>query len=143
MDNNGQINPQELQIQGLLDCYLQINSLNQGFDDDSVHLDEDTLTAFIEGNLLDQEIKPTISHLSSCSYCRHISAELVKLDMAFAEDTDPLVERLGEPTRVSDVLNGVLSKIFGPADGAVFAHNESKEETEKTEEQETDQETRE
>ncbi len=141
MVNNGQITPQELQIQGLLDRYLQTNSLNEGFDEESIHLDEDTLSAFIDGNLLEREAKPIVSHLSNCSYCRHISAELVKLDTAFADDSVPVVETTGEPTRVSEVLNGVLSKIFGTADGAVFAHNEKDEEEDP--EQETDKETKE
>ena len=33
-----------------------------------------------------------------------------------------------EPSRVSGVLSGLLSRIFGTSDGAVFAHNEEKDE---------------
>jgi len=128
MVNNGQITPEVLQIQGLLDRYLQTNSLNEGFDEESIHLDEDSLSAFIDGNLLEREAKPIVNHLSNCSYCRHISAELVRLDMTFANEPAAVVMPQGEPTRVSEVLNSVLSKIFGTADGAVFAHSEKDEE---------------
>ena len=63
-----------------------------------------------------------------CSLCRHITAELVRLDLEFAgeEIARPIVSE--EPSKISAVLNGLLSRIFGTADGAVFAHQESDEE---------------
>ena len=139
MNNKGQINSKELQIQGLLDHYLQANSQNKSFENKSEHLDEDSLAAFVDGNLLEGEAKPIINHLANCSYCRHISSELIKLDLVFAEEPAPVGQLAAEPTKVSEVLSGVLSRIFGSADEAVFAHNEDEKNPEDvTEEEESD-----
>lgn len=138
------ITPQENKIQRLLDRYLRQRA------SDSVpalvsesHLDDDSLTAFVEGNLSSREARPMVAHLVDCSFCRHVTTELVRLDLAFAE-TDVVEGRTetSEPSRVSEVLSGILSRIFGTNDGAVFAHqeNESEEdaEKEKPEEDETE-----
>jgi hypothetical protein len=102
---------------------------NNGFETNSDHLDEDMLTAFVEGNLTEQEAKPVSTHLVGCSFCRHITAELIKLDYAFAEDSQAVPVTNAEPTKVADVLSGILSRIFGGNDGAVFAHEETEKET--------------
>lgn len=113
----------ELKIQGVLDGYLRTTSSNNDLNL-SNHLDEDTLTAFVEGNLTETEAKPITTHLVSCSFCRHISAELIKLDMAFAEEAQVVTITESEPTKVSEVLGGILTRIFGTNDSAVFAHQE-------------------
>lgn len=141
-NNDGQINPKQIQIQGLLDRFLQANVSNNGFENVSNHLDEDTLTAFVEGNLSETEAKPITTHLIDCSFCRHITTELIKLDVVFAEDaiTDVVTET--KPTKVADVLSGILSKIFGSSEEAVFAHHEPDEENSnetKSEEVESDE----
>ncbi|PND82644.1 hypothetical protein C1X11_27985, partial [Escherichia coli] len=65
-----------------------------------------------------------------CSFCRHVTAELVRLDFAFAdqEAAMPATARQSEPTSVSDVLSNLLSRIFGTSDSAVLAHQEPEEE---------------
>lgn len=136
MNDKGQINSKELQIQGLLERYLQNNSLNKSVDANESHLDEDSFTAFIEGNLSEREAKPIVSHMAGCSYCRHISAELVKLNAVFADEPHPVVESEPEPTKVSEVLNGVLSRVFGTTEGAVFAHEEKEEKDEESDSEE-------
>ena len=83
-----------------------------------------------------------VAHLVDCSFCRHVTTELVRLDLAFAEtDMVEIRAETSEPSRVSEVLSGILSRIFGTNDGAVFAHqeNDSEEdaEKEKPEEDET------
>ncbi len=126
-NGKGQMNPKEIQIQGLLDRFLQAKSISNGFETSSEHLDDDTLTTFVEGNLSESEAKPITTHLVNCSFCRHITAELVKLDFAFADDTQVVTATNAKPTKVADVLSGILSRIFGSNDGAVFAHQESDE----------------
>jgi hypothetical protein len=128
-NDKGKMNPREIKIQGLLDGYLQINLSNNNHEKPH-HLDEDTLTAFVEGNLTEREAEPVTTHLVGCSFCRHITAELIKLDLAFAGEALPKLAEKSEPTKVSEVLSGVLSSIFGTTDGAVFAHQESEEEEE-------------
>jgi hypothetical protein len=127
MENTEKMDPKVVQIESLLGRYLKrfaadgsVNSVG------GHHLDEDSLSAFAEGNLGERESAPMISHLVDCSYCRNVTAELVRLDMAFAEEV-PVRAAAEEqaPRRVSDVLSTILSRIFGGADGAVFAHNES------------------
>ena len=129
------ITPQENKIQGLLDRYLRQRVSGSGFALASEsHLDDDSLTAFVEGNLSSREARPMVAHLVDCSFCRHVTTELVRLDLAFAE-TDVVEGRAetSEPSRVSEVLSGILSRIFGTNDGAVFAHqeNDSEEDAEK------------
>lgn len=138
------VTPQENNIQRLLDRYLRQRASGSGPAHASEsHLDDDSLTAFVEGNLSGREARPMAAHLVDCSFCRHVTTELVRLDLAFAE-TDVVEGRAeaSEPSSVSEVLSGILSRIFGSNEGAVFAHqeNDSEEdaEKEKTEEDESE-----
>ena len=128
MKNTEQMNPPELKIQGLLDRYLA-SQRSIGVEVGGPHLDEDHLAAFTEGNLSEREAMPIVAHLADCSFCRHITAELVRLDLALESESGPVrtASEATEPTRISAVLNGLLSRIFGTNDGAVFAHNETEE----------------
>jgi hypothetical protein len=48
--------------------------------------------------------------------------------MHFAEIDEPAAVRAtNEPVSVSSVLSSILSRIFGTTEGAVFAHEEKKE----------------
>lgn len=130
MENKGLTNPQDIQIQGVIDRYLRStvtsDSLGSG-----QHLDEDSLAAFTEGNLSLREARPIVSHLVDCSFCRHVTAELIRLDLAFAEELQVAAVE-NQPSRISEVLNNLLSRIFGNNEGAVFAHQEKDEDTEDT-----------
>ena len=134
MENKEIINSQDIQIQGLVDRYLR----SQNFANNKIlpgeHLDEDSLTAFTEGNLSEREAQPIVSHLVDCTFCRQVTTELIRLDLAFADEA---VQRAtveeSQPSKVSEVLSGLLSRIFGTNDGAVFAHQEKEEDSEKTE----------
>ena len=131
MENSGQMNPQELRIQGLLDLYLASRKAGETAVQ-TPHLDEDSLAAFAEGTLSEREAKPVVSHLVDCGFCRHITAELVRLDLQFAFETETVrpVAEAAEPAKISQVLSNLLSRIFGTNDSAVFAHEEKDEEKE-------------
>lgn len=134
MENTGKINLQEIKIQGLLDGFLNLRTANDNLSNESWHLDEDLLSAFVEGNLNPRESQPIVSHLVDCSFCRHITTELVRLDLAFAGEEIQVAETSTEqPSRISEVLNGLLSRVFGTSDASVFAHQED-EDKEKDEE---------
>ena len=133
MENMGKRNSEELQIQGLLDRYLNRQNTD-GLSNQQNHLDEDSLTAFVEGNLNKREAKPVVGHLVDCSFCRHVTAELVRLDLAFADEQVQAVEYKNQPSSVSEVLSGLLARIFGTGDSAVFAHNETEEKSENKDE---------
>ncbi|HEX8369683.1 MAG TPA: hypothetical protein VF604_14150 [Pyrinomonadaceae bacterium] len=137
MINKGTTTTEDLMIQGLLGNYLRFRSANQNLNNDK-HLDDDSLSAFVEGNLSERESTPILSHLIDCSFCRHVTAELVKLDFAFAgEETLTMPVAQDAPTSVSDVLNNLLSRIFGTSDsGAVLAHQQPEEKEDEAEEDE-------
>ncbi len=136
MENKESTNPQDLQIQGLMDRYLRSKVSSNDFALRERHLDEDLLTAFTEGNLSEREGQPVVRHLVNCSYCRHVTTELIKLDLAFAEEIQVAAVE-NQPSKISEVLSGLLSRIFGTNDGAVFAHQEKEdEEKEDTEDKE-------
>ena len=124
MNNSNNLSSADIRMIGLVDRYLKVKSDNEY---NEAHLNEDTLTAFVEGGLNKRESKYVVNHLVGCSFCRHITAELVKLEMAFAEETTPEVEYKNEPTKVSEVLSGILSRLFGTSEGAVFAHEEKQD----------------
>ncbi len=52
MENKESTNPQDLQIQGLIDRYLRSKVSSNDFALRERHLDEDLLTAFTEGNFI-------------------------------------------------------------------------------------------
>ena len=130
MKNEWLTSPQDIQIQGLLDRYVRSLSANGNFTEQAWHLDEDSLAAFVEGNLGERETKPIISHLIKCSFCRHVTAELVRLNAAFAENEIGVAASESQPSRISEVLSGLLSRIFGTNDGVVFAHQEEEKPSE-------------
>ncbi len=124
MNNEGQMSRSELKIQTALGAFLQMRGALIDTNPGTEHLDEDVLTAFVEGTLSENEATPVVSHLSSCNFCLHVSSELIKLESAFAEETRPAVLLESEPVKVGSVLSGILSRIFGTGENAVFAHEE-------------------
>lgn len=122
MNNQGKEHSREEIIKGILDGFLRSGWTSTEFEDQE-HLDGDAISAFVEGNLSRREAAPVNSHLVECSFCRHRTAELIRLDLEFAEaSAAPAVTN--EPSKVSDVLSGILGKLFGAGEGAVFAHQE-------------------
>jgi hypothetical protein len=144
MENTGNMNLQELKIQGLLDRYLASRKSNESpVSAQTLHLDEDSFTAFAEGRLSEREAAPMVAHLVDCSFCRHVTTELVRLDLEFAPETEsvrPMV-REAEPSKISEVLSGLLSRIFGSGGQAVEAYDdkENKDEKEKIGEDPTEE----
>jgi len=55
MKNKELINPQDIQIQGLLDRFLRSQVSRNNLTTQERHLDEDALAAFTEGNLGERE----------------------------------------------------------------------------------------
>ncbi len=139
MENEGKLDSEESNIRGLLNRYLRLKISVNGLTVEGQHLDEDSLTAFVEGNLANRETQPIVNHLVNCTFCRHKTAELVKLEMAFADEEAKVAVDENQPSKVSEVLSNLLSRIFGSNEGAVFAHQE-KEESEELENSEKEKE---
>ncbi len=132
MENNEHMDPQQAAIQNLVGQLLNAgkgHEFNRAAN--GPHLDQDSLAAFTEGILSEREAKPVVSHLVDCSFCRHVTAELIRLDMTFAETpaAAPITET-AEPSKVSGVLSGLLARIFGASENAVFAHEDKEAEKE-------------
>jgi hypothetical protein len=144
MDDKKKMSSEEMKMQSLLEAFLlSRTSLKSSAAETSFHVDEDFLTAFTEGNLSERESIPVVTHLANCGFCRQKTGELVRLDLAFnGSDEDARPAAASEPHKISEVLSGLLSKVFGSAEGAVFAHNEDEAGTkdqEKTDEREKEE----
>lgn len=127
MANSNNMTGEETKLQGILAAYL---SSRTDVPPTLIHLDQDTLAAFSEGLLNERESGPVVSHLADCSFCRHITAELVRLEFEFADEPIMTRSESSEPSKISAVLSSLFEKIFGSADNAVLAHEEKKEEKE-------------
>ena len=88
------------------------------------HLDDDYLSAFTEGRLNDNESAPVLKHLVACSFCRHITAQLVRLDLEVGETKDSISIAQEDPGRIRRLLDDLGSRVFVPSDDeAVFAYH--------------------
>lgn len=86
------------------------------------HLDEDAMSAFVEGQLSENETRSIISHLTSCGSCREFTARLIRLESTFtAEDESTMVE--DAPSRLRQFLERFAAQVI-PSGGedAVFAY---------------------
>lgn len=129
MNNLRDNNLQDLQIQKLLGVFLQSRASSNNLSAPGEHLDDDSFATFVEGTLSEREAEPIFNHLADCSYCLHITGELIKLKFAFADETVEVAQIRSEPSKVSEVLSNLLSRIFGSGESAVFAHEETNPET--------------
>lgn len=90
-----------------------------------VHLDEDALSAFVEGRLTETESAPVIQHLVGCGFCRRATAELIRLEA----ETGPMETALPaseqeEPGRIRSLLDKLASRVLPQSEGdSVFAYH--------------------
>jgi hypothetical protein len=131
-DNN---NNKNNQFQQMVENFLRLRSASSN--DTGAHLDDDSLAAFVEGDLSARENNMFMGHLSDCGFCLHKTAELAELQTYFAseeQDFAPAAET--QPIRISEVLSGLFSRLFGNFDTGetVFAHEEKKEDKDASEE---------
>lgn len=130
------MDPQETTIQGVLAGYLASRRSTPAGE----HLDHDSFAAFTEGTLSKREAEPVVSHLVECNFCRNITAELIRLDLKFATESTAAETResAAKPSAISEVLSGLLTKMFGHTEDTVFAHQEDEEKDGENEEREKD-----
>jgi hypothetical protein len=96
------------------------------------HLDEDSLSVFVEGRLGDKESAPLVSHLVSCGSCRNITAQLIRLDteLSGVETEAPPVSE--EPGRIRSLLANLASRVLPSSeDEVVFAYHAPADDFEK------------
>jgi hypothetical protein len=99
------------------------------------HLDEDTLSAFVEGRLSQTESAPLVRHLVACNSCRNVTAQLIRLDTelsGFETESSPLAQ---EPGRIRTLLADLASRVLPSSDDeAVFAYHAPADDFEKKDE---------
>lgn len=88
------------------------------------HLDEDAISAFVEGRLAEAESSPVISHLVACSSCRQTTAQLIRLGSQFDPENDSTTSD-ESPGRLPALLDRLASRL-GPSfdEDAVFAYHD-------------------
>ena len=88
------------------------------------HLDEDAISAFVEGRLAEAEVSPVISHLIACTSCRQTTAQLIRFESQFAPETEATVVE-ENPERVPSLLERLASRL-APSfeEDAVFAYQD-------------------
>jgi hypothetical protein len=88
------------------------------------HLDEDSLSAFIEGRLSEAESAPAISHLVACGFCRRFTAQLVRLESEIGIEETSSTPPAEEPGRIRRLLDELAARVLPSADDeAVFAYH--------------------
>lgn len=103
------------------------------------HLDEDALSAFVEGRLSDTESAPLISHLVMCNSCRRFTAELVRLDVEVSQGETVAPPPTEEPGRIRSLLQDLAARVL-PSSDEVFAYHAPADDFEpKTEAKEDEQ----
>ncbi len=99
------------------------------------HLDEDALSAFIEGRLSEAESAPVVAHLVSCGFCRHITAQLVRLESEIGASETSLPPATEEPGRIRRLLQELAARVLPSSeDEAVFAYHAPAEDFRRKEE---------
>jgi anti-sigma factor RsiW len=118
-------NKEQVRLRRMLDDHLRhraslAQSLAAG-----AHLDEDALSAFVEGRLSELESAPITRHLVSCATCRNITAQLVRLDTELSggmTEAAPVITE--EPGRIRRLLADLAARVLPSTDGdAVFAYH--------------------
>ena len=122
-------NQGEKQFEGLLSLYLRQRQLSKGSSTNQLHLDEDSLSAFVEGSLTQQQAAPIIKHLINCIFCRRVTVQLAALSEAL-EDA-PNITNTVRQNSWRELWNNLTESVSRSYDNAVIAHEEEKEIDEK------------
>lgn len=105
------------------------------------HLDEDALSAFTEGRLSENESAPVVKHLVACSFCRNITAQLIRLDSEIGEHAQNIPSTPEEPGRIRRLLDDLAARVFPSSDDeAVFAYHAPADDFKKNDEASDEQE---
>jgi hypothetical protein len=105
--------------------HLQRSAINASPAVADVHLDEDALSAFVEGRLTETESSPVIQHLVGCGFCRRATAQLIRLEseVGSTETATPAVEQ-EEPGRIRSLLDSLAARVLPQSEGdSVFAYH--------------------
>lgn len=99
--------------------------------EEGLHLDEDIINALLENRLSRREKKPIIDHLVKCDFCRHLTAEIVKLDSVLSEEG--LLE-YQESHRLSQKVSDLVFSLFQKPLASIEAFEEKQKTEDKKDE---------
>lgn len=103
-----------------LKTYTEVEALD-------AHPDEDTVSAFLEGQLDEAGSSQMVSHLIACGSCRHTTAQLTRLDSQINTENDSALEDEGLG-RVRLLLEGLASRVMPSSEeDVVFAYQNPSE----------------
>ena len=86
------------------------------------HLDEDSLSAFVESSISDNESSSIVSHLIACVSCRDASARLIRLESLQLEDDEVTIPEQS-PSRLRQFLADLAAQVVtSSGEDAVFAY---------------------
>jgi Putative zinc-finger len=130
----GDLKKQTEAIREMIDYRLKSMSAESAALPADSHLDEDTISAFVEGRLAAAESRPVLSHLTACRSCRQASAQLLRLETEIFVnqiDEDAAIAP-EEPGRLQAFIDS-LKSLGATNDEVVFAYQnpEEQEESEK------------
>jgi hypothetical protein len=98
------------------------------------HLDEDALSAFVEGRLSQLESAPLVRHLVGCTSCRNITAQLIRLDTELSGTETEAPPAREERGRIRALLADLAARVLPSADNdVVFAYHAPADDFEKKE----------
>lgn len=117
----------DTRFQDLFAVYLRGRTNALRAEASTSHLDEDTISAFVDGGLTLRELDPVVAHLADCGYCRTSTAALLRLEAEFAEMAAPAREMQPESAGLAEALSTWFAKLFGSSAESVFAHGERSE----------------
>ena len=103
----------------------------------SSHFDEDTISAFVEGRVDDNESAAIISHLTQCNSCREFTAHLIRIESIIGAESEETVTD-EHPSRLQQFLSGLASHLIPSGEDAVFAYHHPDEEKEQSDEKTSD-----
>ena len=112
-------------IHNRLKAYTEVEALD-------AHPDEDTVSAFVEGQLDEAGSSQMVSHLITCGSCRRTTAQLTRLDSQINSENDSRVKDDGLG-RVRTLLEGLASRVMASSEeDVVFAYQNPSEVNEST-----------
>lgn len=132
-------NKESERFRGLLHAHLErrrgLLSSSAQTTTTGAHLDDDALSAFVEGCLSEVESAPVIKHLVSCQACLHITAQLIRLDAELASDEhEALAPPQEEPGHIRRLLSDLASRVLPSTETEVFAYHAPADDFEKKDE---------
>ena len=110
-------------IRYMIDQRLKARTSDESAAQPDAHIDEDAICAFVEGRLDDAEASPVISHLITCSSCRHTTALLIRFESQLETENDPTP--VESPGRVRLLLERLAAGLTPSVEeDAVFAYHD-------------------